>query len=437
MPKRLITSIALLFSLVGASIALDRAHYRELQRKAAKLAQQKDWAGYKQTMLEIGHELPAATPRYMLVMASVEMHLGNTAEALRWMRRYAATGLTYDVAADDDLAALAKDPAFASIAKRMAAHAKLVENAALICSLPIADLIPEDLAYAPPLKSFFVSSVRRHGLHHVTLPTKGGKDCAITEVPLAEDAKRWPTLAVSWDATRHLIWLSTSAMPGFTDFPKEDSGKAALLAIDPKSGKIVRRLDLVSDSPAVLGDMSVAKDGTLFITDSIGGGVYRVLPGDLGSAKLAKIAEGLLSPQTPVLAADGKRLFVADYPIGVAVIDLSRSKRPVEYLKHSETVAMTGLDGLCLSGSALIGVENGTEPIRVVRYSLNAAQNEVTSADVVEQSIDRLGTPTHVIESGGWFYLIANVGWEKIDDAGKLQSGKEFSRPVLLRFPAH
>jgi hypothetical protein len=36
----------------------------------------------------------------------------------------------------------------------------------------------------------------------------------------------------------------------------------------------------------------------------------------------------------------------------------------------------------------------------------------------------------------GWVYVLANVGWDKIDDSGKLKEGASFTPPVLLRFLA-
>jgi hypothetical protein len=110
------------------------------------------------------------------------------------------------------------------------------------------------------------------------------------------------------------------------------------------------------------------------------------------------------------------------------------AKTNLEYLRHPANVAVTGLDGLYLSGDSLIGIQNGTEPVRIVRYRLNHAQTEILSAEVIEQSTERLGEPTHVVEADGWFYVTANVGWNKIDDSGVLKPGQQFTRPILLRF---
>ncbi|HEV3037701.1 MAG TPA: hypothetical protein VHA33_07950 [Candidatus Angelobacter sp.] len=440
-------NICLAICLVPPAVAMNRAHFLELNQKAAELRKQKDWARLLKVMIEIGHELPGDTPRYVLRMASVEVHLGHTSQAVQWMAKYASMGLTYDVASDEDLAPLARDDSFKVVAAKLKENAKPIRKAELACTLPLPDLMPEDLTFdATSSRTFVVSSIQHHTLYRVKLPSDGSTECSISELPLPPDAKRWPTLAVSADSRRNAFWMTASAMPGFGGFPKEDDGKAELLAIDGTTGKVLRRLYPATGSKAVLGDMSVGYDGSVYVSDSVGGGVYRVR-GELNNSTLDKIAEGLFSPQTPVLARDGRRVFVADYPMGIAIIDLKRQDGDsnsnknslskavtLNYLKHPSNVAVTGLDGLYLYQDSLIGIQNGTEPARIIRFRLNHAQTEILSAEIIEQSTERLGEPTHVIELDGWFYVTANVGWGKIDDSGALKAGQQFTSPTLLRF---
>jgi hypothetical protein len=441
--RKLSSCVVVLLTLISSSYAIDRAHYRELFQKLGVLAKQKDWQGARTVLTEIGRELPAPTPRYLLTVASIEARMGHNAEALQWMEKFAATGLTYDLAKDDDLKALLADEAGQRIAAQMKARSQPKTGTELVCALPQADIMPEDITYlksgnSKSASSFIVSSIQHHTLYRVSLPRPGGKECTMQELPLADEAKRWPTLAVSADPRRKTLWVTTSAMPGFSGFPKEQEGKALLLEVDAISGKVLHRFDPGTTGPAVLGDMYVTDDGTVYVTDSIGGGVYR-LHGDLETAKLEKIADGLFSPQTPVLARDGKRLFVADYTMGVAVIDLAAANAAgkVSYLPHPQNVAAVALDGLYLSGDSLIGIQNGTDPIRILRLRLNQAQTEITGAEVIEQATGRMGDPTHAVAVDGWFYVSANVGWSKVDDnTGKLKAGEKFTPPVLLRFPA-
>lgn len=433
--KRILLTAVVAAAIASPALGLDRAHFVELNKKGREQAKQQDWKGLRATLIEIGQAMPAPTPIYMLRMASVETHLGNRPEAIRWLQKYAAMGLKYDVAGDDDLKPLLGDTAFRAVANEMQARTKPVQRAEAVCTIPLPDLMPEDLTFDKAAGTFVVSSIQHHTLYRITLPKAGAAECGVKELPLEDQARRWPVLAVSSDAQRNLLWMTSCAMPDFTGFPKDDEGKASLFAIDPSSGKVVRRFDLSMGGPAVLGDMSVAANGAVYVSDSIGGGVYRV-QGDLKSATLEKIGGDFFSPQTPVLARDGKRVFVADYSMGIGVIDLSKPSAPgqLTYLLHPDTVAVTGLDGLYLDGDSLIGIQNGTTPERIVRFHLNQAQTEITTAEVIEQSTDRLGDPTHVVGLNGWFYVSANVGWNRIDDHGQLKPGEHFTAPVLLRF---
>jgi len=410
--------------------AIDRARYRELNGKVRAAAKQQDWQGARDVLTTLGKELPAPTPRYLLQVASVEARMGHKDEALKWLARYAAMGLAYDVAGDDDLKPLLAEPGFAKIAETMKARTEPVSTGEMYCALALVDVMPEDITHDS--SGFIVSSVQHHTLYRLHAPKADDVACDATELPIEEAAKRWPTLAVSVDAQRKLLWFSTSAMPGFADIPKEDEGKAALVAINSK-GQVARRWTIGPDSPAVLGDMTLAPDGTIYITDSVSGGVYR-LRGDVKTAAMEKIADGLFSPQTPALSADKKRLFVADYSMGIAMINVAGSK-PVEYMPHPEDMAVTGIDGLYLVGDSLIAIQNGTEPARVLRLRLDGAQQKIVSAEVMEQGGERLGDPTHAVVVDGWLYVIANVGWSKVDDSGKLKSGEHFTAPSVLRFP--
>ena len=449
MPRltRLVLCLMAFLASACSTYALDRDHYLALRKKLAERFEKKDWQGARDLLAEMGRELPSPTPRYMLTLASVEARLGHKEEALRWIEKFAATGLNADLTKDDDLKGLVEDEAGQKAVAQMKQRSQPKSGTELVCALPQADTMPEDIAY---LKSggqksegsFYVSSIQHHTLYRVSLPKAGNKECTMQELPLPVEAKRWPTLAVSADAKRNVLWMTASAMPGFTGFPKEDSGKALLLEVDATSGKLLHSFDPGTTGPAVLGDMCVASDGTVYVTDSIGGGVYR-LRGDPAKAKLEKIADGLFSPQTPVPARDGKRLFVADYTMGVAVIDLPapgaapKISANINYLPHPENVAAVALDGLYLSGDSLIGIQNGTEPNRILRLQLNPAHTEIVESEVIEQATERMGDPTHAVAVEGWYYVSANVGWTKVDDdTGQLKPGEKFTQPVLLRFPA-
>src|SRR5580765_6909504 len=127
--KKLLPRLVMVLTLVCSSHALDRAHYSGLSQKLGALAKQKDWQGARAVLTEIGRELPGPTPRYFLTVASVEAHMGHKAEALQWLQKFAATGLSYDIAKDDDLKALLAEDGGQKIAAQMKERSKPIEKA--------------------------------------------------------------------------------------------------------------------------------------------------------------------------------------------------------------------------------------------------------------------------------------------------------------------
>src|SRR5262249_32410745 len=154
--------------------------------------------GARDVLTEVGRELPALTPRYLLVVASMEARLGHKAEALKWLQRFAATGLNFDLAKNEAMKGLLDEQAGRTIAAQLAENGKPVARGELVCSLPQGDIMPEDIAYVKSSGGFVVSSIQHHGLYHVALPKPGGKECEMQELSLPDDARLWPTLAVSF-----------------------------------------------------------------------------------------------------------------------------------------------------------------------------------------------------------------------------------------------
>jgi len=274
-----------------------------------------------------------------------------------------------------------------------------------------SDLIPEAIAYDERDARWFVSSVRQ---------------ARIMRVDGATFAKSpWPVFALAIDAKRRLLWASTAAVPQCavcTDTTHEGS---ALLAFDLDSGALRQRI--ASPIGGVLGDMVLAPNGDLYVSEGIHGAVFQLPRGGKALRRL-DTPGSFRSPQTPALSADGKTLFVPDYARGIAALDLH--DKHLRWLQAAAGITLNGIDGLYIDRGDFIGIQNGATPERIVRIAA-----DLQSLTVLEANWPELGEPTHGAIVGQRFYFLANTGWNAFDEQGRKLPGLAAVASSIWSFP--
>ena len=355
-------------------------------------------------------------------LASVEARLGNQDEALRWLEVYSKSGLTFaDPAADDDLAPLKTLPEFSAIEERVKAAGGPVSHSQLFTTLPEKEFIPEDIAYDPATKRFFISSVRHHKI--LSLDSEG----KFAEFVPDGQADVWAILALGVDATNRFLWATTAAMPESLGYTAVVEGRSALLKYSLDKGTLLKRYDLPAGGKHALGDMTISRSGDLYVSDGFGA-VYRL---EHSADKLELLfGSGVFrSPQTPALSPDERQLYVPDYSRGISVVDL-RTKQ-WKLLEHPKELSLGGIDGLYLKDKTLVAVQNGTKPARIIRMTLDDSLARVVRWDTLEANTPELGAPTHGVFVGDKFYFIANSGWDRMADDGSVKKGAVFEAPTI------
>jgi hypothetical protein len=225
------------------------------------------------------------------------------------------------------------------------------------------------------------------------------------------------------------LWLGTVAGMVSPPLRPDDRGRSAVLRVDLRQRRIERRYELHDGRDHAFGDMALATDGTLLASDGVGGGVYVIRPG-ADSLEPIVPAGQLRSPQTPVPLPDGAHALVADYSRGIAILDLRR-KLPPRWLTHPPELALYGIDGLYLRGQLLIGVQNGTAPERLLWLRLDPGFHRVVDWQVALARAPGLGDPTHGVVTGRQFHFIANSGWDRVDEQGRMDTGPAASNPAI------
>lgn len=424
-PARLPAALAVLallaFAAPAAPAAADSTWTQHLQAARAALAAD-DAPAARRALLAVDSLVGGHTGAKS-ALATLAAREGRRDETLRWLQALAATGIARAIGADSAFARWRDEPEFREVAARLEANARPVANARVERVLRDTSMLAEDLAWDARGRRFLVSSIHRRGI--VAVDSAGRESDFVA--PGA--AGPWGVYALAIDAKQDLLWATTVAGPESEGYAAADSGRTALLAFDLRTGRESRRLELPrTPQRQALGDLSLGPDGTVYASESYGGAIYRLRP---GAAALETLVEPgtFRSPQGTAVAADARRLYVADYARGIAVVDLRT--RSTAWLPKPYTLSSGGIDGLYRDGGRLLAIQNGTVPKRVLALALDPMGTRIAAWRVLEQASEPLGEPNHGTLVGRDFWLLGDSGWDRVVEDGRMRPGG--APPKLLR----
>lgn len=382
--------------------------FRRLRSEGVAAVNRGDYAAAADLLSRADAAVPHH-PGMILLRAKVEAAQEHMDAAVALMEQYAAAGFSIDVTTDELLQRISIENRFAPVLRQMAANAAPTGRLETVGSVEGA-FIAEGIGWDAARRRWLIS-----GVHGRTIVAVSNDRTLTRYLPAGADADAVQGLVV--DAERGLVWAGTSGLPQARDLPADHRGRAGLLKIDLASGRLLARFDAPpTTGERAFGDLTVGPDGTIYVSDSLQGEIWRLRPGAAGLEPL--VATGRLgSPQGLVVAPDGARLIVADYSAGLQVVDLADGA--VRALPVPDNGSFIGVDGLIRDGADLIGFQNGSSPQRVVRLRLDPAFTRVERWSVLAANLPDLEEPTSGVVVGNDLVFVARSQWSDFGDDGK------------------
>lgn len=385
-----------------------------------------DDAAFLRHMTEaVRHRPRHPTLRYNL--AAAHARAGDAEGALAHLRRYARMGLVAEPDADEDFASVHGHPGFAAVVDALQANAAPVGEPTrrAIDADPL--FFPEGIAYDAGQDRLFIGSVRTGAI----LDVRGDSVRPFVAPALGDGIGS--VFGLATDASRALLWAVTAPTPYGAD--PDGSEQAALVAFDLATGERRHRYDLAEAHPDTSlrhwpGDLALAPDGTVYVSDSQANTVYRLAPG--AERLVALLPAGTFrSLQGLVLDQDESALYAADYSLGLVRINLAETS--VSVLPIPDDATLLGTDGLVWAApDTLLAVQNGVRPQRVVRVVLASGGRAVVAVEPILANHPDLGEPTLGLVRDDWFMVVANSLWPLFNGEGVLREGAAPQPPVLL-----
>jgi sugar lactone lactonase YvrE len=397
--------LLLVFLAGSLSAAVPTPSHRDLFAESESAYSRKDYAAARVAIAAALHLRPDS-PRYLYRAAALAALTGRPDEALVWLREVAGLGVYMPAERDRDFAAVQGQPAFMQVLGALAANRAPRGEITLVAELPGRTGVLEGVALHRRTGDLFFGDV-----HHRCI-WKRDRNGQVTRFS-AEDEELLGVFGLAIDESRNTLWAATAAVPEMSGFTKEMRGVAALAEFNLATSELRRVLTVPGDGrDHLLGDLVVTPEGTVFVTDSLAPVVWRF---SAGAEELEKFVESPAFLSLQGIVQVRRTVVVSDYANGLFAFDLADAVPRA--LAAPRGATLVGLDGLVVLPDALVAVQNGVEPQRVVRIALAPDVRSVESITVIAAGQPELTDLSLVTVVADQPAVLANAGWDAFDPA--------------------
>lgn len=388
---------------------------KEMYNQSILAYQNKDFGKFLQLTQKLDNVRPSH-PTYTYNLACA-LALNGKIESVSVLEKCLLMNAKIDFEAETDLASIKNSDQYKSLIELKSKLGTPIVTSDKVVSLSEKTLHPEGLLYLNKSKKWLVASIRNRKI--VSFDSKTGQ-CS----DWFNDNDLLSVFSLKTDLKEKVVWVSTSVMPEMKGYNKSLDGQSEVLKIDIKTKKVLQRFPLQGNH--VLGDLIVAKNGDVYISDS-GEAVIFKITNDKMDLWL-DLKKEALNLQGLTFNNDESQLFIADYMKGILKISMQNPTNR-NWLSFPKQTTVKGIDGLLWYKNSLLAIHNGVKPIRIMQYALNQ-NNEITSFKVLDHNRPEFDEPALGAISNGKLYFFSNAPWKAYDRNFDLDETK-FENPTL------
>ncbi|MEO9485365.1 MAG: hypothetical protein ABJG47_18040 [Ekhidna sp.] len=378
---------------------------REIYQEGIKAYEDKNYELFKEKMLTID----TLRPNYPAVVYNLASSYALTDQkelSLKVLEKYILMDATQDFTKDEDFNAILELPGFIQIQKKQKELTKKIEVKKAY-EYPVLSAHPEAIAYSENKDMFFIGGVKDGNIWKV----EEGKE---PEIWAESPKKSWSVMGLEVSKDNEFLWACTSVMSFFEDYDQNEDGFASVLKYNLKNGELLETFALPGGHN--FGDLISDDNGNIYISDGSANKIYWVQSKVNKLEVYLDLSNTVFNLQGLSLSKDQQSLYLSDYIDGIYKINLA-TKEAIKLKVEANEILLKGIDGLYYDNGTLIGLHNGTNPNRIVRYQLSENESSIVSKEVLAQG-GTLGEPTQGVWRAKKFYFIVNSPWGSYDGDG-------------------
>jgi sugar lactone lactonase YvrE len=363
-----------------------------------------------------------------LMSAASYARAGNKTLTVLWLKKLVQLGSCLRPHGESFIA-LQREEEFRKVAIQLDRCTSCGPRSTMAFTIPLKDLIPENIAFDPLEKVFYVGSLYRKQI--IRIRNFDQKTPEFDELPFPDQEQIHSVLGMKVDASRRVLLALTSTGPQMKGYSPSLAGRTALLKFDLKTGNLLHSFRPATDAPHGFNDLVLNAEGDAYITDSASGEIWKY---SREAESLDRFLPGghLGFPNGIAITPDGKKLFVADdLQQGIYRVDVT--SRTVSRLPQRPGISPYGIDGLYLVGDSLIGVVPLISGGRLLRFQLEADFESIRRSEIIECNHPSFQFPTTGVLVENFLYYIANSQLRSFHPDGQIFPMERLHETVILK----
>lgn len=406
--------------LVLSGICSNAQTLNEIYGQSVKAYEAKDFKTFFSLTLKLDSLRPSH-PTFTYNLASAHALNGNINKANFYLERLVLTNNKVEFEKDEDFKALQNTIDYKKIISLKSELEKTIISSQKVVSLSEKDLHPEGLLYLSKSKIWLVTSIRKKKIVSFDIHTGSCVDWFV-------DKNKFAVFSMKTDNEQKFLWVSTGAIPEMEDFTKEQEGKSEILKIDLKTKEVVKRFS--AEGTHLFGDLVVAQNNTVYISDSNSPIIYKIENDEI--SEWLNLKGEAFNLQGIAINSESTKIFIADYLSGIVGVSIENNANR-SWLEFPKGTTKKGIDGLVFYDNSLIAIQNGVQPIRIVKYKLDKNQKEIQSFKIIDNNRPEFNEPALSTIKNNKLYFFANSPWKFYSKDFKLDLEK-LKNPALFEY---
>jgi hypothetical protein len=235
-------------------------------------------------------------------------------------------------------------------------------------------------------------------------------------------------IGMTVDPERGVLWVVGTSFFMAENFTADAPVRTGVFGFDLTTGALEHEYLLV-DVGMGLNDVAIGPSGELYAS----GQILHVLNPDTQQLEALATTPELFGSNGITTDPSGETLFISSYPVGLAAIDIASGT--LRFLETQDDVSLYGIDGLYWYEGDLVGIQNGVEPWRLLRMTLDEDFKSVTRVRVIEFANDAAIPTTGAIVGNEIYYIGQEASPEKIPSQYSELLAPYVGKTIIRRAP--